>query len=183
MFFFQTAFQRSFFEGPCADLNPKVRFLTDFGPQLGSKMAPWSAIFDQKGDRFRWHRRTGSLLEPTWAPFGAENGPRTYFSRFGTVFGWFLKDFRWNLKDFHGFPTYFGHDFCQNFGIYISSFFFFKKRQTTTPRSKKIHQIHKPQPRNPAVHYSKILARRNARKRLIRRPRRRRGAVRAEWTL
>ena len=42
---------------------------------------------------------------------------------------------------------------------------FSKKRQTTTPRSKKIHQIHKPQPRNPAVHYSKILARRNARKR------------------
>ena len=44
--------------------------------------------------------------------------------------------------------------------------FFSTKRQTKTPRSKKIHQIHKPQPRNPAVHYSKILARRNARKRL-----------------
>ena len=109
--------QTSFFEGPCADLGPKVRFWTDFGSQLGPEMAPWSTIFDQKGAKTVTRQMRQSVLEPTWARFGAENGPRTYFSRFGTVFGWCWKDYRWILKDFQGFPTYFGHDFCQNFMV------------------------------------------------------------------
>ena len=42
-------------------------------------------------------RITVGVLEPTWARFGAENVPRTYFDRSGVVFGRFWKDFGRNL--------------------------------------------------------------------------------------
>ena len=80
--FFQTTFQRSFFEGPCADLGPKVHFLTDFGSLLGPKMVPQSAIFDQKDVKVVHRKYAGHVLEPTWAGFGAENAPRTHFHSF-----------------------------------------------------------------------------------------------------
>ncbi len=59
----------------------------DFGTPLGSNIVPWSAIFSQFGHPASALDRTGSLLEPTWARFGAENVPRTHFHRSGVVVG------------------------------------------------------------------------------------------------
>ena len=98
--FFPNLFYTSFFQGPCADLIPKMRFLTDFGSPLGSTMIPWSTIFDQEGAKCRVPRMTRSVLEPTWARFGAENAPRTQFHRSWLVFGSFLKDLGWIWDDF-----------------------------------------------------------------------------------
>ena len=75
------------FGGPCADLDPTIRIFTDFGPQLGPKMAPWNTIFDQKGAKRVTRQMAPSVLEPTWARFGVENGPGTHLYRFGSVFG------------------------------------------------------------------------------------------------
>ena len=46
------------------------------GPKMASKMDPWGAIFGQKGEKKLPGRFTGSVLEPTWARLGAENGPK-----------------------------------------------------------------------------------------------------------
>ena len=84
--FFPTPLPEVIFRGPCADLGPKVRFFTDCGSQLGSKVAPWSTIFDQKvfflADPFPGE----ASLEPTRARFGDENATRTHFHRFGQFF-------------------------------------------------------------------------------------------------
>ena len=42
--------------------------------------------------------RPGSVLEPTWARFGAENAPRTHFHRYGIVFCSILEGFSNNFK-------------------------------------------------------------------------------------
>ena len=94
--FFRTPFQRPFLEGPNARLYSKVRFWSDLRFFKGPEIDPWNDTFSQKGSKKWVGRSTGRVLEPTWARFGAENAPRTYFSRFGTVFGWFWKGFQWN---------------------------------------------------------------------------------------
>ena len=64
----------------------------DVGSPLGSKMAPWSTIFSQQSSKKSLGRRNGTLLEPIWARFGAENAPRTQFHRSGVAVGRFWKD-------------------------------------------------------------------------------------------
>ena len=92
--------ERFSLEGPSANLSPKMRFLTDFGSQLGSKIVPWNTIFDQKGSKRVVGFRARRIMEPTWARFGTENAPRMHFHRSGVVFWSILKGF-W--KDFEQF--------------------------------------------------------------------------------
>ena len=56
----------------------------------------------------------GSILEPTWAQFGAGNAPRTHFHRSGVVFCRSWKDF-WSISI--GFWCRFS-GFRSNFNIY-----------------------------------------------------------------
>ena len=95
------------FRRPCADLGPKVWFLTDFESQLGTQMAPWNAIFGQQGSKKPLGRRTSTLLEPIWARFGAENAQRMHFHRSWNVFGRFWKDFGPIWDGFFMFLYYF----------------------------------------------------------------------------
>ena len=49
--FFSNPFQRSFLEGPSADLNSKVRLWNHFGFRGLPKAVPWSIIFGQKSPK------------------------------------------------------------------------------------------------------------------------------------
>ena len=98
--FFQTPFRTSFFEKPCADRGTKIRFLMPAGPRnaplechVRSKRRLWHALVPSSGDC----RRLGSVLEPTWARFGAESVPRMHFHQFGCHFGLILEGFWTNL--------------------------------------------------------------------------------------
>ena len=105
--FFPTPPLDIIFRRPCADLGPKVWFLTNFGSQLGPQMAPWSAIFGQRGSKKSLGRRTGTLLEPIWARFGTENAQRMHFHWSGDVFNRFWKDFGPIWDGFYMFFHYF----------------------------------------------------------------------------
>ena len=63
------------------------------GGRPATTIDPWCDIFNQKGEKGVVLFPGRCDLEPTWARFGAENGPRTHFSRFGVVFGRFWEDF------------------------------------------------------------------------------------------
>ena len=81
----------SFFEGPSADLGPKVWFWNDLRFSRGPTIHPWSVIFDQTGSKKLPSRRTEASLELTWARCRAENAPRIHVH-------WFWIDFDGKTK-------------------------------------------------------------------------------------
>ena len=88
--------QTTFLEGPCANINPKVRFLTGFGPQLGPRMVPeWSLGAPIFGQRSSSLSRTVRIT-PTGSRPGCDLVPKTLhgciFINCGAVFGWFWND-------------------------------------------------------------------------------------------
>ena len=97
--FFPNPLPEVIFRGPCADLGPKVRFLMDFGSLLGSKMAPWSAIFGHKGAK----RRTpptgpdppGPDLGAIWRRKRSKDAFSSIWDRFLVDFGTICYDFLW----------------------------------------------------------------------------------------
>ena len=113
----------------------------DFG---GSRNRPLGRHFRPKN---RVARTTGRFLERTWARFGAENGPRTHFSRFGTVFGRFWEDFGSFRMDF----SWFFNDLCHVLGGIQAPILwsFFQKAHKPQPRKPTKHQAHKPQTTTP----------------------------------
>ena len=71
----------------------KSAVLDRFSVFQGSQNRPLGLHFRPKSRNFCWNRRTGRVLEPTWARFGAENAPRIHSYRHGYVFGRFGIDF------------------------------------------------------------------------------------------
>ena len=49
------------------------------GSKMASEIDPWGTIFTQKGSKYGVPQLGGSVLEPTWARFGAENVPSEHF--------------------------------------------------------------------------------------------------------
>ena len=95
--FFPPPLPEVIFRGTLRRSRPKSAIFGGLGSQLGSKLAPWSATFDQKGSQFLLVNRIQSVLEPTQARFGAENAPRTQFSSIWDVFWSILEGFWINL--------------------------------------------------------------------------------------
>ena len=85
--FFQNPFQTAFLEGPSARLASKMRFWTDFPFSKDPEIDPWGDLFGQKGSKKSDCFPGLSVLDPTWARFGAENDPRSNKIRPLSVFG------------------------------------------------------------------------------------------------
>ena len=81
----------------------KNAILEQFWDFRGPEIDPWSSIFCEKTSKNLRPRIAQGDLDPTWARFGAENGPRNHFHRFGVVLGRFWEDFEQFQMDFHDF--------------------------------------------------------------------------------
>ena len=119
-----------------------MRFLTDFGSQLGSEMIPWSTIFDKKVIFSDECFGPGTSPEPTWARFGAENAPRTYFDRFGVDFWLILERFGITFgRMFNDFPHILLMCFARTHAF--SKFFFVQKPSSHKHKKQKTQQTPK----------------------------------------
>ena len=155
----------TFLEGPCANLGPQVRFLTDFGPQLGPQMAPWSTIFDQKGAK-RLRPRTP---EASWSRPGRDLAPKTVQRRIFLDLGPFLVDFGrifdeiWRI--FKDFPHILDVILVR-FGVFIFQGICSKTVKPQPHEARKHNEFTNHKAANPQSIFPTILARRHARTRL-----------------
>ena len=107
--FFPKPLPESIFRGSKSELSLKSLILERSAISRGPKMAPYSQIIFLKITKRRQPGMRKATLEATWARYGAENAPKSYFHRSGVVFVRFLNDFGQLLMDFWHYSIAYAH--------------------------------------------------------------------------
>ena len=124
MFFLEPLLER-LFNDFMSIFCENIRFWDPFVAQLGSKMSPWGDHFGQKSENNEVPRTTGTLLEPTWRPKGAQEAPQRPQA---TI----LKDFYRFFIDFEA--IFYGFSF--NFRLIPSGFWSFGRKDDGLNKSR-----------------------------------------------
>ena len=153
--FFPNTLPKVIFGGSKRRSIPKSSILERFWATIWPKGEPFSAQKTPKGLPGKWRKMAGSVEEPTWSRFCAENGPRTHFHWFGCRFWLILVRFGIILGGFsmifHRLLMWFLSEFEHQVFLHVFQVTF-RPDANEPPSQNNNHRASKPSGHKPQIH-------------------------------